>query len=167
MKTNNNPLLSKIKLLIIFFIVGLVISGVTAFPLVWEVTLLKNNLGSGTSTEHTFPHLSRWIDYVYQGLTETSTKYPFMEYGTDWLAFAHILFAILFIGPLRDPIKNLWIIDFGITACILVLPLALICGPIREIPLFWRCIDMSFGIIGVIPLLIVRRWIVRLKDSCK
>ena len=34
--------------------------------------------------------LSRWIALVRQGLRETDQKYPFIAYGTDWLAFAPI-----------------------------------------------------------------------------
>jgi hypothetical protein len=37
-------------------------------------------------------------------------------------------------------------------ACVLVLPLALICGPIRGIPFGWRLIDCCFGIFGILPL---------------
>ncbi|MEU4119686.1 hypothetical protein AB0F71_34960 [Kitasatospora sp. NPDC028055] len=36
-------------------------------------------------------------------------------------------------------------------------PEPVICGPLRGIPLAWRFIDMSFGVFGVIPLLIVLR----------
>jgi hypothetical protein len=34
-----------------------------------------------------------------------------------------------------------------------VIPLALICGSIRGIPFYWRLIDGSFGVIGLIPLI--------------
>jgi hypothetical protein len=37
--------------------------------------------------------------------------------------------------------------------CAAVFPLALICGEIRGIPLYWRLIDCSFGLFGAIPLL--------------
>jgi hypothetical protein len=80
-----------------------------------------------------------------------------MAYGTDWLAFAHIVIAVAFIGPLRDPVRNIWVIEFGMIACALVIPLALIFGPLRGIPFFWRLIDCSFGIIGFVPLWLVRR----------
>ena len=82
-----------------------------------------------------------------------------MAYGTDWLAFAHIVIAVAFIGPLRDPVKNIWVIEFGIIACIMIFPLALIAGPIRGIPFYWRLIDCMFGAIGIVPLMIVHRLI--------
>jgi hypothetical protein len=104
-----------------------------------------------------FPNLAAWISKVHIGLVETNRAHPFLAYGTDWLAFAHVILAILFIGPLRDPVKNIWVIEFGIIACILVVPTAMICGHIRDIPFFWRLIDSSFGVIGLIPLLIVRK----------
>jgi Na+/melibiose symporter-like transporter len=37
-------------------------------------------------------------------------------------------------------------------ACVMVLPLAFICGPVRDIPFFWQLIDCSFGVFGFIPL---------------
>jgi hypothetical protein len=47
-------------------------------------------------------------------------------------------------------------------ACVLVIPLAMICGPIRGIPLYWRLIDCSFGVVGIIPLWFCRRYILEL-----
>lgn len=88
---------------------------------------------------------------------------PFMLYGTDWLAFAHLVIAVAFYGPYRDPVRNIWVVEFGMIACAGIIPLALICGPIRGIPFWWSVIDMSFGVFGVIPLLIVRRMIKRLE----
>ncbi len=98
-----------------------------------------------------------WFNKVYEGVTETNSKYPFMAYGTDWLAFAHVVIALVFIGPLRDPVKNIWVIEFAMIACVMIFPLAFICGPIRGIPLAWTLIDCSFGIIGIIPLYVCWR----------
>jgi hypothetical protein len=80
-------------------------------------------------------------------------RYPFMAYGTDWLAFAHLVIAIGFWGPLKDPVRNVWVVQFGMIACIAVVPLALIAGPIRGIPWGWQLIDISFGVLGIVPLL--------------
>lgn len=165
MKQGSIRLRSKINGMIILFIISLALSGITAFPLVWELDILVRNFGAGTTTSHIFPALSDWLELVNRGLVETSVKYPFLAYGTDWLAFAHIVLAILFIGPLRDPVKNKWVVEFGMIACVLVIPLALICGPLRGIPVFWQVIDTSFGIIGIVPLLLVRKWIVRLENG--
>ena len=58
-----------------------------------------------------------------------------------------------FIGPLVNPLRNDWVLYAGLLGCGLVLPLALICGPLRGIPFYWRLIDCSFGIFGALPLL--------------
>ena len=68
------------------------------------------------------------------------------------LAFAHIVLAVFFIGPLVDPVRNVWVLWAGLIACAGVLPLALICGPLRGIPFYWRLIDCSFGVVGALPL---------------
>jgi len=104
----------RIRLWLSFFILALLVSGVTAFPLVWEVTIFQAWLGSGLTAGTTWPDLARWISTVHTGLTDTQAQYPFLFYGTDWLAFAHIVIAIAFWGPLRDPIRNVWVVEFGV-----------------------------------------------------
>jgi len=61
--------------------------------------------------------------------------------------------AIAFWGPFKDPVRNVWVVQFGMISCVAVVPLALIAGPIRGIPWGWQLIDISFGVIGIIPLL--------------
>lgn len=153
----------RIKWLIIGFVIGLVLSGLTAFPLEWELKTLARFLGATqAATPETTSGLLHWIVKVRNGLIDTYAKYPFIAYGTDWLAFAHIVIGVAFIGPLRNPVKNIWVIEWAMIACILVIPLALICGPIRGIPIYWRFIDCSFGIVGIVPLWITRRYILEL-----
>jgi hypothetical protein len=48
-------------------------------------------------------------------------------------------------------------------ACAGVLPLALIAGHVRGIPPVWRFIDCSFGVIGILPLLLCRQSIFALE----
>jgi hypothetical protein len=155
--------LVKIRIWLLVFIVGLVASGLTVFPLGLEVELLHTYLGEGSRVGALLPDVARMIDRVQVGVLDTLDKYPFLFYGTDWLGFAHILLGILFIGPLKDPVKNIWVIEFGIIACILVVPFAFICGPMRGIPLFWTLVDCSFGVVGIIPLLLVRKHIQKLE----
>ncbi len=153
-------LLLQIRILIIGFIVGLVLSGLTAFPLEWELNLLAQMLGAApSSSPGEYSGLLFWIVKVRNGLRQTNADFPFLSYGTDWLAFAHLMIAIAFIGPLREPIRNKWIIDWGLICCAAILPLALICGPLRGIPFYWRLIDCSFGVVGAIPLLWCRKLI--------
>lgn len=162
--TEQNALLRRIRVWLVFFIVCLVLSGATAFPLVTEMRLAHDALtGWASPVADAFPGLLEWIERVRAGLDTADSRYPFLLYGTDWLAFAHLVIAVAFYGPYRDPVRNVWVVDFGMIACAGIVPLALICGPIRGIPVWWSLIDMSFGVFGVVPLLVVRRQIKRLE----
>lgn len=145
-------ILKRIRTLLCFFIIGLAFSGATAIPLETELNFLTRWSGSESGT-------AQWFLKVRDALVETNAKYPFMAYGTDWLAFAHFIIAIAFIGPLRNPVKNIWVIEFGMIACVLVVPFALVMGAVRGIPFGWRLIDCSFGVFGIIPLWLCQRQI--------
>lgn len=149
-------LLTKIRLLILFFMVALILSGATAFPVETELRWLLSHPSLVPS------FAAKWLQDVYTALVETNSKYPMIAYGFDWLAFAHIVIAMAFIGPFKDPVKNVWIIDWAMLACMAIIPLAFIAAPIRHIPLFHVLIDCSFGVIGIIPLWICKRWIKQL-----
>ncbi len=146
---------------IVIFIVGLVVSGITAFPLDWEVSLASQALHA-TAAPDLAPGFVEWVDRVRLALEETA-RYPFLSYGTDWLAFAHLVIAVAFIGPLVDPVRNIWVLRFGMIACVGIVPLALIAGAVRGIPLGWQLIDISFGVLGIIPLLFAHRLALRLE----
>lgn len=147
-------LILRFRVVLGVFVVGLIVSGLTAFPLQQELAILASWLGIGANPDLSMlSGLHYWIAYVQQGLDRSYAAYPFLAYGTDWLAFAHLAIAVFFIGPLREPTRHDWILVSGIIACAGVLPLALICGPLRGIPLYWRCIDCSFGVVGALPLL--------------
>ncbi len=152
-----NIIRKSIRKWVIFFIAALTISGATAFALETELGWLDHVFdGSHTS-------FSCWIHTVYKALNETNRQYPFLSYGYDWLAFAHLLIAVAFFGVLKDPVKNKWIIQFGRIACCLILPLAFIAGNARGIPFYWQLIDCSFGVIGIIPLTIIYHKIEKLE----
>lgn len=158
--------LSRIRIWLWLFVAGLLLAGMTAFPLEWESRMLSQWLhGSGTWAGDAFPAMRAWIDQVRYGLAVSYHRYPWLAYGTDWLAFGHITIAIAFTGPIRDPIRNKWVVQFGMIACVLVIPLAAICGPLRGIPPFWMPIDMSFGVIGIVPLILAYRHIRELEAS--
>ena len=146
--------LRRIRLYLGIVILGLFISGVTAIPLVREADILHRVVNK-------YPiftaEMREWTQTLYAGILDTNARYPFMLYGTDWLAFGHFAIAIAFIGPMRDPVRNIWVIEFGIIACLLIIPYAFIFGGIRGIPIWWRLIDCSFGVFGGIPLLLARR----------
>lgn len=154
-------LLREIRFWLLFFIVMLVLSGLTAFPIQTELNWLAGYL-------HFFPErMQQWLTATTNAINDTYSKYPSLAYGYDWLAFAHIVIGIAFIGPYRDPVRNVWVIEWGMIACLLVPFLAFICGPIREIPFFWRLIDCSFGVFGVLPLWYVHKKIRQLEKAAE
>ena len=84
--------LREIRYWISFFITALVLSGLTAFPLATELRLL------GEWFHVDAPGISEgglqwWFRTIRDGLNDTYEKYPWLGYGTDWLAFAHIVIA--------------------------------------------------------------------------
>lgn len=146
--------ITKHRLVLGFFIAGLILSGITAFPLAWELQMLTHMFGIDSSAPSaTNTGVSFWLATVDRGLHQTYAVYPWIAYGTDWLAFAHIAIAVYFVGPWINPVKNEWVLHAGLIGCLLILPLALICGPLRGIPLYWRLLDCSFGVFGAVPLL--------------
>jgi len=142
-----------IRRLILFFIICLVISGATAIPVEAELSFLIKLFPYNSDT-------GIWLQKVYDAFHEVNISYPYLAYGYDWLAFAHFILAILFIGPLKDPVKNKWVIEFGLITCALVIPFAFIAGYFRQIPIGWRLIDCSFGVIGFITLLLCKQHII-------
>ena len=150
-------IIRKIRVWISLFIVLLILSGITAFPIRTELCWLcswwpEHNSG--------FYH---WIQKCSTAISQTDDRYPYLAYGYDWLAFAHIVIALFFLGVIKDPVRNIWILKAGGIACVLVMPLAFIAGHIREIPVGWRMLDSSFGLLGLIPLLICIRYTNRLQ----
>jgi hypothetical protein len=147
--------ITRVRVWLVLFVVGLVFSGVTAFPLEAESRLLANLLHAAWSpAPERLPDLVVWADRVHEGLARTYRQYPFVAYGTDWLAFAHLVIAVAFWGPIKDPVRNVWVVQFGMIACAAVVPLALIAGSVRGIPWWWQLVDTSFGVLGVVPLLL-------------
>lgn len=142
--------------------VGVFISGVTAFPLPQEVSYVAKLIGADEASDPSA--LQTWIITVRDGLNVTQTQYKFIFYGTDWLAYGHLVIAALFIGPFKDPVKNEFILDWGIFTCLAVIPLALICGHIRGIPFWWQLIDCSFAI-GALPLWLCKKRVAILKSQ--
>ena len=90
--------LKRIKAFLLLFIFFLFLSGLTAIPIDSELTLLLHFAP---------PHsaLEIWLSRVLSGYQITKEKYPFLLYGYDWLAFAHFVLAILFVGPYKNPVR--------------------------------------------------------------
>ena len=76
-----------------------------------------------------------WLRTLDAGITSTAADAPFMFYGTDWLAFGHLMIASLLVP--------LWAAAFG---------------ALRGIPIWWRFVDASFGVGAFIPSWLCWRW---------
>lgn len=145
-----------IRIRLLLFVALLVLSGVTAFPLRTEMEFLITH-------KHWLPSFSVfWVEDVYKAIEHTP---ELVLYGTDWLAFAHIIIALFFIPVYINPVKYRINIDIGLIACLAVFPLAFICGPIRGIPFFHQLIDCCFGIGGIVFLYFIRQHILNLERS--
>ncbi len=167
MERRRRKLLRRIRLLLAFFMFCLVVSGLTAIPIRQEVDwLARAMLISETDIPAQFTGVRYWIAYVREGIHAMEADYPFLGYGTDWLAFAHVMIAVAFIGPWLDPVRNRWVITFGMIACVSVIPMALFFGSLRGIPFYWQMIDCSFGVFGIMPLLLVW-WYTRRLAGCE
>ncbi len=153
-----SKLLFRIRAMTLLFVVLLLLSGITAFPVYSEMKWLM-----GLHLFSTDSAMGAWLNKVWLGVKDVNEKNQFLFYGYDWMAFAHIVIGMAFIGPFRDPVRNKWVIEWAMLACLGVIPLAFIAGNIRDIPWFHILIDCSFGVFGIIPLLLVRNWINQLE----
>ncbi len=157
MPTTSKHLTRRIRILIVGFMTLLILSGLTAFPVQTELNFLLLHLNMLPD------FMQPWLITVAEAVNSTASKYPFLIYGYDWLAYAHIVIALFFVGAYRDPVRNAWVLRIGLLACAGVFVLAFAVCSIRGIPLFWTLIDCSFGFFGAIPLLIALRWISQLE----
>lgn len=157
----NDRILARVRALTWVLIVGLVLSGVTAIPLRSEVAWLVKMTGAVERAAKGLEQASDWAQWILRiqrALDRISAADPFLFYGTDWLAFGHFAIALAFVGALRDPVRNRWVFVFGMRACMLLIPYALVFGAIRGVPVWWRMIDCAFGISGFIPAWLCWRW---------
>jgi hypothetical protein len=148
------------------FMAGLIVSGLTAFPLLSEMKLLTRILGLGdAASPDGYEGLAHWILTVRFGLEETYARHPWVAYGTDWLAFAHLVVALFFVNALVDPRSSRGNILVGMIACVGVIPMALVFGEIRGIPIASRLIDCTFGVAGFLLLDYCRRLLPRIANQ--
>jgi len=96
-------LLRKLRLVLGLFTAALVLSGLTAFPLKSEMehVVAMRGLEHVTLTE-AGPGFDRWILTVRNGLRESYARYPWLAYGTDWLAFAHLVNSLRLTRALEN-----------------------------------------------------------------
>ena len=148
-------LLRRIRFCVAVVIVGLVLSGISAFPLEWQLDVAVKLTG-------TEGPVGSWLERARVAVVETNARHPIIFYGTDWLAFGHFAIAVLFFGAWIDPVKNQWLFLGGLIVCALVIPFALIAGGVRGIPLGHRLVDCSFGVLGAVPMWLGLGWTRRL-----
>ena len=110
-ESEQSRLLVRIRIWLVFFIVGLILSGITAFPLERETGVLNRFFAVVQSPPaRGEPALHGWLRRVHEGIVRTNHDYPFMAYGTDWLAFAHLVIAGRSSGrfAIRFAINGCW-----------------------------------------------------------
>jgi hypothetical protein len=144
--------LRRIRLYLIVFFFGILFGLHTVAFVEIETAYFARFLGYGTFMEDILPSAASWIENLHHTITEVYKTYPVMAYCMDWLSYACLVFAWFTIGAIKNPVRNIWIIQVYMIACILAAMLPFIVGPFRGIPLFWRFIDCSFGIIGFLLL---------------
>lgn len=146
--------LRKIQIYLFLFFLGILFGLQTVVFVEIETDFLARHFGQGSFIEDMLPYVSSWIEKMNHDVTQTYERYPVMAYCMDWLSYACLVFALFIIGAIKNPVKNIWIIQAYMIACILAAILPFMVGPFRGIPLFWRFIDGSFGAIGFILLII-------------
>ncbi len=141
-------------------VVGLFLSGVTVWPAEWELkTFVRLVWGDGPPVGA----LHAWLVRIIGALADANSSHPFLLYAYDWLAFAHIVLAILFAGAIRDLVRNVWVVQCGLIMCALIPVLAAVCIPLRGVPGFWFLVDAAFAPAAGIPLWIALRDIQRVE----
>jgi hypothetical protein len=136
-------------------VIGTLVTGITTLPLLHEMEAATRIFHADTAQGSTF---AKWLVIVRDALHDVYGRFPFFGYATDWLAFAHIVIAMLFWGALRSPMRNRWLFSWGMIISVMIVPWALISGEVRQVPLGWRLIDCSFGVLGFFPFWITSRW---------
>lgn len=75
--TRSEKSLRTIRIWLSLFIVGLALSGITAFPLETELNWLADCFNDPSS------ELATWIDSCRDAVVHVNANYPFLSYGTD------------------------------------------------------------------------------------
>src|ERR1700743_2896496 len=114
MSDTRESLLRQYRIVLALFIAGLVLSGVTAFPLERELELVTTIRGTAQLTPDMAKNsFDAWILTVRDGLHDSYNRHPWLAYGTDWLPVGAITIAIFFIGRYRGPGRNVWGLHTG------------------------------------------------------
>jgi hypothetical protein len=157
---NRKILEARVRAWTLFLIFGLFVSGATALPIPTAVSAGERLLGEDFRAGGSIPEFAaQWFRTVRDGVETATGDAPFLFYGTDWLAFGHFVIGLAFVGALQDPVRNRWLYRWAMIACALVPLWAIVFGPIRGIPPWWRVIDAAFGVVGFVPAWLCDRWV--------
>ena len=151
-----SPSLKRPRILLAIVAFGLFVSGVTIWPWEVELELVLSILVAIDGPQI----LVETLQSILADMRQLRDAGSFVLYVADWLAFAHLVLAALFLMAMKDPVRNILVVRFGILCCLSVPILAISCVPLRGLPLFWILVDSSFAL-AAIPL-----WIA-LKDLRK
>ena len=158
---NEQKTLRKIRIYLILFLLAFLFS-LYIFVFV-EIETLAKYVGHDTFMEELCPSISAWVEHLNLAVSETYSSYPVFAYLMDWWCYLWVVFLIFLLGAIKDPVKNVWVVQVFMVACCLGFILPFIVGPIRDIPVFWRLFDSSCGLIGLLFLLLPYRLIRKLE----
>ena len=156
-------ILRKIRFYLILFLLAILFSLHTIIFVEAETKLFAKCFGHNTFMEKLCPCVAEWMEHLHLAVLQTYTSYPVIAYCMDWLSYACVVFAGFLLGAIKNPVRNVWIVQVFMVACILAFIFPFIAGPIRDVPIFWRFIDSSFGVVGFLFLLLPYRLIKKLE----
>lgn len=150
--------LTRPRVMLAIVALGLFASGVTVWPWDWELRMALSLLDAiGWPAP-----LAELLHEIHTDMCRLREEESFVLYIADWLAYAHLVLTALFIMAMKDPVRNIMVVRFGLLCCATVPVLAVTCIPQRGIPLFWIAVDSSFALAAV-PLLIALRDLQRIE----
>jgi hypothetical protein len=98
---------TRVRVLLWFFIVALLLSGITAFPLEWELSVLNQWVnGFGSPLIACWPAMSAWIALVNEGFKtlRANILHSLRHRLAGFCAHRH---RHCILGPLKDPGGNI------------------------------------------------------------
>jgi len=143
---------ARIKVLTWVFILGLIFSGATAIPLEPELNLLAKFFGvADKSSIEVASGMAHWI------LRSRSPARHQCEISVSgvWNRLAGVRTFCNRSGVHRGiarPGSQRVAFYLCMIACVMIVPYAFIFGGVRGIPVYWRLIDCSFGVFGILPI---------------
>ena len=100
-------LLRQIRWIVAFFIIGARpqrYNGLSSFARTGVTWTTLGDRPSSPCSEYS--GLRLWIAAVWEALRFQNIQYPFLAYGTDWLAFGHLVIALFFVPAWCDPVRH-------------------------------------------------------------